>query len=225
MNYEYCMKHKCKSCKKKCGEKMIPKIIHYVWVGGKEKSIAVVNCINSWKKFCPDYEIKEWNESNFDINLYRYCKEAYEQKKWAFVSDVIRLYALYTEGGIYLDTDVELFKNLDVLLNNPAFTGFENIGYPVTAVMGAEKGSSIIKEMLDYYNDRDFIWEGFGNTITNTMIMSDILEKIGIDRNKNELQRTKDITIYPKDTFCPNWWENGIPDESYARHLMLGSWG
>jgi len=201
---------------------MIPKKIHYVWVGGKDKPTEVVNCIESWKKYCPDYEIKEWNETNFDINKYKYSKQAYEQKKWAFVSDVIRLYALYTEGGIYLDTDVEAYKPLDEFLSNKAFTGFENVGYPVTAVMGAEKGNPIIKQMLDYYKNKEFTFGGFEKTETNTMIMSNILEQNGIDRNRNEFQKTDNITIYPKDTFCPNWWED--KKESYTKHLMLGTW-
>lgn len=206
-------------------ESKIPKKIHYVWVGGKHKPPEVLRCIASWQKYCPDYEIKEWNEYNFDIYHYKYVKQAYEQGKWAFVSDVIRLYALYTEGGVYLDTDVEVFKSLDEFLNNKAFTGFENIGYPVTAVMGAEKGNPIIKQMLDYYNDKDFEWKGFGYTETNTMIMSDILGDNGVDRYNNALQKVENFTVYPKNTFCPNWWQEGIPKESYARHLMLGSWG
>ena len=104
---------------------MIPRTIHYCWFGGKEKPAEVLRMITSWQKHCPGYEIKEWNESNFDIRLNRYCEKAYAAQKWAFVSDVARLWALVHEGGIYMDTDVELVRPLDRLLTNRAFLGFE----------------------------------------------------------------------------------------------------
>jgi mannosyltransferase OCH1-like enzyme len=202
----------------------IPKIIHYCWFGGSEKPQTVLDCIESWKKHMPDYEIREWNNDNFFIEITDYTYQANKQKKWAFVSDYARLWALYNLGGIYMDTDVEVFKPFDDFLHHKAFTGFENVGYPVTAVMGAIKGNPIIKEMLAYYDYKKFEWLGYGNTPTNTVIMSDILGKY-VDRWKNEYQETENITIYPKNYFCPNWWGNSITDESYARHLMLGSWG
>ena len=99
---------------------MIPKTIHYCWFGGKEKPEGVLRMIASWRKHCPDYEIREWNETNFDIHLNRYTEEAYKQQKWAFVSDVARLWALVHHGGIYMDTDVEVVRSLDGLLTNPA---------------------------------------------------------------------------------------------------------
>jgi mannosyltransferase OCH1-like enzyme len=201
---------------------MITKVIHYCWFGGNQKSQAIIDCINSWKKYMPNYELVEWNESNFDINCNDYVKEAYNCKKWAFVTDYVRLWVLYNYGGIYMDTDVEVFKPFDEFLSNTAFTGFENVGYPVTATMGSVKDNPLIKEMIDYYSDKHFEWLGYGNTTTNTVIMSDILSCHGIDRNRNELQRTANITIYPKDTFCPY----PIPTESsYAMHKMFGSWG
>ena len=104
---------------------MIPKVIHYCWFGKKPLPPLAVNCIDSWKKFCPDYEIIEWNEKNFDINSNTYVREAYENKKWAFVSDYVQLYALYNYGGIYMDTDVQVLKPLDAFLNDQAFSGFE----------------------------------------------------------------------------------------------------
>ena len=118
---------------------MIPKKIHYVWVGGKEKPNDIKKCIKSWKKHLKDYEIKEWNESNFDINSHPFTKGAYAAKKWAYVSDYIRMYALYNEGGIYLDTDNLVLENLDKFLKDRAFVGFENKYYPYSVFCGILK--------------------------------------------------------------------------------------
>ena len=189
------------------------KIIHYVWFGRGKKSELINHCIESWKKYLPDYQIKEWNEDNFNINFNAFTRGAYDARKFAFVSDVTRLYALHTEGGIYLDTDVEVFKSLDEFLEEPAFTGFECDFYPVCATMGAEKGNPLIKELLDYYTDKKF---DITNLTTNTQIISNIFANHGIDRNKNEIQRIKDITIYPKEYFND---KNG-----YTVHHMNGSW-
>ncbi len=127
----------------------IPKVIHYVWVGGKEKPKKIKQCIKTWKKVMPDYAIKEWNENNFDINSNDYIKAAYKNKKWAFVSDYIRMYALYNEGGIYFDTDVIAIRKLDEYLCYDCFTGFESNDYPFTAVIGAKKNHPLIKTILD----------------------------------------------------------------------------
>lgn len=202
---------------------MIPKIIHYVWLGHGEKSDKIKHCIESWKKYLPDYEIKEWNEDNFDINYNDFTRQTYEKKQYAFTSDVIRLYALYTEGGIYMDTDVEVYKPLDEFLNEPAFTGFEDINYPVTATLGAEKGNPVIKMMLDYYNCIDFksydIWTDYIKyEETNTCIMSNILGMLGIDRQRNETQHIKHFTIYPQSYFF-------TPNEGYTYHSFTGGWG
>ena len=197
---------------------MIPKTIHYIWFGGKDKPDLVKNCIESWKRYLPEYELKEWNEDSFPMNYNKFFIQAYEAKKWAFCSDIARLYALYEEGGIYLDTDVEVFKPLDELLSEPAFTGFEQPGYPVCATMGAEKGNPIIREMLDYYKDKEFqVQEDWTKYTTNTVIMSDILGSHGVDRQRNELQRIQGFTIYPREYFC----DKG----GYTFHHMAGSWG
>ena len=201
---------------------MIPKKIHYVWLGKGEKSDKIKRCIESWKKYLPDYEIIEWNEDNFDINYNDFAKKSYELKKYAFTSDVVRLYALYTQGGIYMDTDVEVYKPLDEFLNEEGFTGFEDIHYPVTATMGCVKGNPVIKMMLDYYDCVDFKmyddWKDFiTNEETSTCIYSNVLGMLGIDRERNEEQHIKHFTVYPKSYFFTK-------DEGYTYHSFTGSW-
>ena len=149
---------------------MIPKIIHYCWFGKKEFPKLVHNCIESWKKYLPDYEIMFWNESNFDINMLDYTKEAYDNKKFAFVSDVCRVYVLKVYGGVYLDTDVELLKNLDLLLNNKFFFAIEkdtnelhNVEYINVATglgFGGEKHNTVILSLLEEYNNVHFYYIG-----------------------------------------------------------------
>ena len=201
---------------------MIPKTIHYVWLGKGEMSARAKHCIESWKKYLPDYEIKEWNEDNFDINYNNWTKHSYENKKYAFTSDVVRLYALYTEGGIYMDTDVEVYKPLDEFLNEEGFTGFEAVNYPSTATLGAEKGNPVIKKMLDFYDTIDFElypdWRDFiKKERTSTCIQSNILSQLGINRMKNETQHIKHFTVYPTTYFFTK-------DEGYTYHSFSGSW-
>lgn len=124
---------------------MIPKKIHYVWLGRGEKSQKIKDCIASWQKFMPDYEIKEWNEDNFDINYNDFTRQSYDLKQYAFTSDVVRLYALYKEGGIYMDTDVLMYKPLYDFENEQGFTGFEEVNYPVTATMRSRSKQSCDK--------------------------------------------------------------------------------
>ena len=202
---------------------MIPKILHYVWLGKGQKSEKIQKCMASWKEQMPDWEIKEWNEDNFDINYNDFTRQSYEKGMYAFTSDVVRLYALYHEGGIYLDADVFMYKPLDTFMNDPAFTGFEDVDYPVTATMGAEKGNPVIKLMLDYYNCIDFKtypnWQDYIiNQETNTCIMSNILGMLGIDRKAfNYKQEIKNFVIYPQSYFFTK-------DEGYTWHSFTGSW-
>ena len=152
----------------------IPKKIHYVWVGGKEKPKDIQRCMKTWKKFLKDYEIIEWNENNFDINSHPFVKAAYEAKKWAFVSDYIRAYALYTQGGVYFDTDIIMIDSIDDLLENRAFVGYEAPEFPFTAVFGAEKGHPFVKDILDYYEnvEKEFDFKN-NNTISDSKILND----------------------------------------------------
>lgn len=136
----------------------IPKIIHYCWFGGGPISEADRKCMESWKKYCPDYKIIEWNEQNFEISANRYAQQAYEAKKYAFVSDYVRLAVVYEYGGIYLDTDVELVRPLDELLELPGFMGFQNNNEVATGLgFGACKGNPVVQALLRDYDALDFI--------------------------------------------------------------------
>lgn len=195
---------------------MIPKKIHYVWVGGKEKPKDLQRCMKTWNKPLAEYEIKEWNESNFDIESHPFVKKAYEAKKWAFVSDYIRAYAVYTEGGIYLDTDVIVLKPFDDMLNNRAFVGYERPEYPFTAVFGAEAGHPLIKDMLDYYDGLDI---GFKFEDNNTLSVSELLiNKYECEIGNKEQVLKEDIKVYKDDVLC------NASENSYSIHVFSGSW-
>ena len=182
-------------------EERIPKVIHYFWFGKGKKPKIFEKCLKSWKEKCPDYEIKEWTEDDFDVNLTKYTKEAYQMKKYAFVSDYARFYVLYHFGGIYLDVDVEVLRNIDELLVNNMFLGFEdrnNVNPGL--IMGAKKGEKVIGELLEIYNN----FNGFPNyqhTICN--ITTDYLIKNkGLDTKAEKIQYLDGITVYPFEYFC-----------------------
>ncbi|MEE0913018.1 MAG: glycosyltransferase [Ruminococcus sp.] len=185
---------------------MIPKKIHYCWFGGNPKPAIAKNCIKSWEKHCPDYKIVEWNESNFDIDSAPlYVKQAYKVKKWAFVSDYVRLQIIYENGGIYLDTDVELVKNLDCLLNNNAYFGFEGNEYINTGLgFGAEQGNPIVFEMMQDYMDIPFILEDGSFDVTpcpqrNTAVFL----RHGLTRDGSTQLLDGDILIMSAEYLCP----------------------
>ena len=136
---------------------MIPKIIHFCWLSDDPYPQEIQRCLDSWKKILPDYEIWKWDRKRFDINSVPWTKEAFESKKYAFAADYIRLYALYNYGGIYLDSDVLMYKSFNPLLNLPYFIGTDMIGYFEPAIIGAEKGISFIGDVLDYYNGKHFV--------------------------------------------------------------------
>jgi hypothetical protein len=207
----------------------IPKVIHYCWFGKSEKPILVKKCIDSWKELCPDYEIIEWNEDNFDVTSNQYTAEAYANKKWAFVTDFVRLYVLYNYGGIYMDSDVQLVKNIDPFLTCPAFSGFESNNYLPTAIMGAEKSNRWIKYLLDYYYDKHFVLEnGSLDLTTNTNIITKItLSKYTNVKLKNKYQETTDFILFPSKVFCPKkpghvYYK--IYKNTFAVHHFNGSW-
>lgn len=203
-------------------ENKIPKRIIYCWFGGKDKPENVQACMKTWKKHMPDWEYIEINEDNFDINNNKFAKEAYENKKWAFVSDVARLWGLYTYGGIYMDTDVTVFKPLDKFLIHECFTGFESPHYPIAAVMGSTKNNEFIKELLSLYDNKTFeVKDNWYEYETNTMLLGTAIGKY-IDRDKNIYQESPQIVVYPRKVFTGNDDNDGT---EYTRHNMFGSWG
>lgn len=206
---------------------MIPKVIHYCWFGNSEKPELVHKCIESWKKYCPDYEMVEWNESNFDINSYDYVREAYEEKKWAFVSDVVRLYALVNYGGIYMDTDVEVIGSLDSLLEYEAVSGFESQTEIPTGLMGSIAHQELFEEMLNEYNSVHFLKSDNGiDLTTNVTRITNTCLKYGLKQN-NTLQTIKGFTLLPKDYLCPKDFETKvttITQNTLAIHHFDGSW-
>lgn len=206
---------------------MIPKIIHYCWFGGKEMPKLAKKCLKSWEKYCSDYKIMCWNEDSFNINSNQYVKEAYENKKFAFVTDYVRLYALYNYGGVYMDTDVEVIKPIDKFLENKAFSGFESTNLVPTGIMASEPKLEIFKELLDYYTDKKFINEdGTFDMTPNTKTISSILEKKGLVKN-NEYQTVANFTFYESDYFCPidcTTKEKKVTKNTYTIHWFSGSW-
>jgi len=179
------------------------KIINYCWFGGKPLPRKSKKYIKSWKKFLPDYEIKEWNETNFDVNITNFSKEAYKQKKWAFVSDVARFYALKEEGGIYFDTDIEIIKNIDDIKEKYFWVGKEDNKHIGTAVIAVKEAHT--KEMTDIFNiykkltfNPDHIYD-----ITSPKILTDYLTKNGLKEGNNNQILNNKIYIYKKEYFYP----------------------
>jgi hypothetical protein len=206
----------------------IPKTLHYCWFGGKDKPEIVKRCIDSWENYLPDYKIIEWNESNFDIQCNPYVSGAYKAKKFAFVSDYVRVHTLYTYGGIYLDTDVEVFKSFDDLLHHESFWGFEQENYIATSTIGSTMGNPLIKEFLDSYETKNFLKkDGTLDELTNVAIITRILNAKGLKMN-GEYQEIEGIgAFYPQTCFSPYDYINCrkfITDKTYAMHYFHKSW-
>ena len=208
---------------------MIPKKIHYCWFGGKELPEDVKSYIETWKKYCPDYEIIEWNENNFDVTQNQYCKEAYEAKKWAFVSDYARFWILYKYGGIYFDTDVEVVRPLDDLLQYNWFSGFESEDRIQTGTMGAGWNSTVIKIFLDNYNERHFIKDdGSFDLTTNVEVMTKLLkEKYKVQLNNTRQIFDNNSLLLPFDYLCAKSFFTGEiskTENTYTIHHFKGTW-
>lgn len=209
-------------------ESLIPKVIHYCWFGGNPIPDKYKIWMESWKKFCPDYDIVEWNENNYDITKNDYMREAYENKKWGFVPDYARLDIIYNHGGIYLDTDVELVKNIDDLLYQKGFAGFESKRYVNLGVgFGAVKGLPIIKNMMDMYENMKFVNEdGSLNLVASPHYQTQALEEQGLLAD-GEYQRVGDMTIYPEKVLSgKSWTTRRVILHSYTRsvHHFDASW-
>lgn len=218
---------------------MIPKIIHYCWFGRGPLPELAQKCIASWKKYLPDYEIKEWNEDNFDVNIIPYTAEAYQAKKYAFVSDYARFWILYKYGGIYFDTDVEVIRPIDDIVERGNFMGFETD--PKSQLkenaseasvnpglgMGVAPGLGLIKKMLDFYEGKHFkfIPDGIGQ-LTIVHIATEVLNQAGLKQQPG-IQLVNDVWIYPTEYFCPINLKTGrIHIEANTRtiHHYAGTW-
>ena len=207
---------------------MIPKIIHYCWFGGKTLPSEAIACIESWKKYCPNFEIKEWNERNFDFSSCEYAKEAYAAKKWAFVSDYARFSILYNEGGLYFDTDVEIIKSIDEIVSRGPFMGLEDncLVNPGLGI-GSYKGNVLYREILEFYDNVHFLnKDGSYNLTTVVDYTTKILLNHGL-KESTMPQTVEDITIYPKDYFNPMDMDSGkinITDNTVSIHHYAATW-
>lgn len=206
---------------------MIPKIIHYCWFGDNPLSELNVKCIESWRNYLPDYEIREWNENNFDVNIIPYTKEAYKRKQFAFVSDYARFWILFHYGGLYFDVDVEIIKPLDKIISNGAFMGCEH-WIPTKGVnpglgFGTQPGHTVLKEILQEYANLSFCnsqKKQSGTVVTHTTA---ILCKYGLTDN-HCIQQIAGITIYPQEYFCPLYEGSKITENTVSIHHFDGSW-
>lgn len=220
-------------------DSMIPKIIHYVWLGESGMPAAMQKCVDSWRKQMPDYEVRCWGNSEAGAIGCRFIDEAIAEKKWAFASDVVRLFALYHHGGIYLDTDVLVYRPFDPLLMQRAFIGVENsihiinrrtMRFLTTCCMGAEPHHEFLARCLDYYRGRRFITcddptmppDLRLDLRLNSEVICRLAREIGYNPSalKNEIQRCGSLTVYPSEYFDPQ----GTTRDSFSRHLAIGTW-
>lgn len=214
---------------------MIPKVIHYCWFGRNPLPVSAQKCIASWRKFLPDYEIKEWNEDNFDVNIIPYTREAYEAKKYAFVSDYARFWILYKYGGLYFDTDVEAIKSFDDIVSNGSFMGLEidgtkegeKVAINPGLCFGAEAGLPICNEVLAGFEQLSF-YDSSGNRNNYTMIpmVTELFIQKGLKIN-GAIQNVSGIIIYPSSYFNPYNAKTGtlcITEETHSIHWYTASW-
>ena len=214
---------------------MIPKIIHYCWFSGDKKPQTIRRCVDSWKRIMPDYTIKCWDSNSFDFDSVSFVREAMNVKQYAAASDYVRLYALYTEGGIYFDSDVMVYKPFDELLDNQFFCGTEafevehEVHYRMeAAIMGAQKNMPFVKECMSYYENNNFIKKD-GAYDNSSKVMPDVISEAGERHGyvrENKLQKKSNgITVYPTSFFSNSICFDASNSENlYAIHLNSGSW-
>lgn len=202
---------------------MIPKIIHYCWFGGNAMPPLAEKCIASWKKHCPDYQILRWDEDNIDLSSCPlYVRQAYEAKKWSFVTDYVRLKVVFDRGGIYMDTDVELLRPLDKFLSHSAYFGFEDSGYVNTGLgFGARKGLPLLQEMMADYEQLPFLQsDGSFDHIPCPKRNTACLLKYGLKQNNTRQLLEGDILILPSDYFCPKNYDTGLLTRTRNTHSI-----
>lgn len=207
---------------------MIPKIIHYCWFGRNEMPESARKCIESWKKYCPDYKIIEWNEDNYDVHKNRYMSDAYKNKKWGFVPDYARLDIIHEYGGIYMDTDVELIKPIDDLLKYDSYAGLEEPGTVAFGLgFGAEKGNHLVKEMMNSYENLSFYnGDGSLNLVPSPVYQTRVLKHHGLS-DVNENQIVEGMHIFATDYFCPIEFSTNImhiTSNTRSIHYFTASW-
>lgn len=209
-------------------DQRIPRTVHYCWFGYGEKPRMVKKCMESWQKHLTGYTFIEWNERKFDVSSHPFVREAYEAKKYAFVSDYVRLTALLEEGGIYMDTDVEVLKPLDPLLEKNAFTGFEDDTFLQSGTLGFAKGHDLIKYFLSYYENKHFTnKDGSLNMKTNTSLMTSQCLQFGLIQNGQYQVLNNGVEVFPRTYFSPYDYINGesfINEESYTIHHYAQTW-
>ena len=220
---------------------MIPKVIHYCWFGHNPLPPLALKCIESWKKYLPDYEIKEWNEDNFDVNMISYTQEAYAAKKYAFVSDYARFWILYHYGGLYFDTDVEIIRNMDDIIARGPFMGQElclsNQCHQEAVVpslnvnpglgLGASPGLGLYKKILDKYTTLHFVVDGVLNETTIVKYTSDLLNEYPLKKHAEGIDCIESVYIYLPEYFCPIDYQSGkkvITSNTVSIHHFASSW-
>jgi len=202
----------------------IPNTLHYCWFGKAPMPPLAHRCISSWKHYLPEYTLRLWNEETFDVRAHRFVYAAYKAHKWAYVTDYVRLHALYNYGGVYMDTDVEVLQSINRFLVHSAFSGFEDTDHIPTGIMAGKEGNKWVEGLLAYYRDAAFDKK---NLVTNTRIITELSRRYGFKAGNEYQVLEYDVHIYPKTVFCPKVWgreDIAITADTYTVHHFAGSW-
>jgi mannosyltransferase OCH1-like enzyme len=219
--YYHCLRSKFSPARDSVeAQDAIPKVIHYCWFGKNPETELMRKCMESWAEFCPDYTLHLWNEDNFPFEKYPFARQAFEDRKWAYVSDVARLHALYYHGGIYMDTDVQVLKPLDRFLSEEVFSGYEAPGRIPTGIMAGRAGHEYLWLLLLWYVNRHYGKSYYG--IPNVRIITKLTKLLyGANIESQELILKGGVHFYPEEYFCP---KDARTDNSYCVHHFAGSW-